>query len=183
MDVDVAAEGIDHAGVAGEGGHDAEFDLRVVATEEGAAGRGDEGFADAAAIIGADGDVLDVGVGGGEAAGGGDELVKGGVDAAGAGANVGGEGIDVGGFELSGLAVGEDVVDDGVGALEGGEGGFVGFVLASGGFFGFGGELEFLEEDFAELLGGVEVEGGASMLADAVGHGIDAGLEVVADFS
>ena len=72
-------------GVAGEVGEQAQLDLRVVGDQEGPAGCGDEGGADLAAELGADGDVLEVGVGGGEAAGGGAGWIEGGVEAAGRG--------------------------------------------------------------------------------------------------
>ena len=97
----------------------------------------DEGFADFAAEFAADGDVLEVGVAGGEAAGGGDVLVEVGVDALVVGGDVVGEGVDVGGLELGGLAIEEDVGGDGVVDGEEGEGLFVGFVLAGFCLFGF----------------------------------------------
>src|SRR5690606_37245126 len=68
VDVGSFAEGFDHGGVIGERGHDAEFDLRVVAAENLKCGiwnlrfPGDEGFADFSAGFGADGDVLEVGI-------------------------------------------------------------------------------------------------------------------------
>ena len=82
MDVLVGAVGVEQQGILREVGHQAELDLRVVGRHEQVAGRGDEGGADVAADSGADGDVLQVGVGAGEAAGGGADLVEGGVDAA-----------------------------------------------------------------------------------------------------
>ena len=86
VDVVAVLEGVDHGFVAADGGHDAELDLGVVGAEEEPAGTtGDEGFADLATVGGADGDVLEIGIAGGEAAGGGEELVKVGVNATGDG--------------------------------------------------------------------------------------------------
>ena len=82
VDVLAGAVGVEQQRVLREVGHEAELDLRVVGGHEQVAGGGDEGGADLAAEGGADGDVLQVGVGGGEAAGGGADLVEGGVDAA-----------------------------------------------------------------------------------------------------
>ena len=157
MDVLAGAVGVEQERVLGEVGHEAELDLRVVGGHEQVAGGGDEGGADLAAEGGADGDVLQVGVGGGEAAGGGADLVEGGVDAA-FGVDELREGVEVGGLELGELAVFED---------EGGDGVVLGElfedVLRGGDDFAFAvlhglGEEHLVEEDVAELLGGVDVE-------------------------
>ena len=110
------------------------------------------GAADLAAGGGAHGDVLQVRIGGGEAAGGGDKLMEMGVDAAGGGLDVLRQGIDVGGLQLGDLAVFEDGIDDGMAARKRGEGLFVGLVLAGAGLLRFVDELEFIEEDLAELF-------------------------------
>jgi hypothetical protein len=55
VDVGVVAEGLDHGGVVGEGGHDAEFDLGVVAGQQREAVARDKGFADLAAGFRSDG--------------------------------------------------------------------------------------------------------------------------------
>jgi len=141
----------------------------------------DEGCADFFSEVGADGDVLEVGFGGGEAAGGGDELVKVGVDASTVRLDVVGEGVDVGGLEFGGLAVGEDVGDDVVFVGEGLEGLLVGFELAGFCFLGLFDEFHFTEEDFAELFGGVEVEFLASFAVDVGGEVIECFFEVGAD--
>lgn len=54
-----------------------------------------------------------------------------------------------------------------MGAEEGLEDLLVGLVLAGGGFFGLVEELQFFEEDLAELFGGVQVEGGTGEVGDA----------------
>ena len=142
----------------------------------------DEGFADFAAEVAADGDVLEVGVAAGEAAGGGDVLVKVGVDALVVGGDVVGEGVDVGRLELGGLAIEEDVGGDGVLDGEEGEGLLVGGVLAGFCFFRFVDQFEFFEEDFAKLFGGVEVEFLSGGGGDGLGEVVDAVGEVDADF-
>src|SRR5581483_1678545 len=62
--------------------------------------------------LGADGDVLEVWVGGGQPAGGGDRLVEFGVQLAVATAQQGREGIDVGALEFAELPKFENLVDD-----------------------------------------------------------------------
>ena len=89
-------------------GEQAELDLAVVGGDEEVAGLGDEGAADRGTFLGADGNVLQVGVVGGQAAGAGDGLGVGGVDAAGLGVDLGDEGFGVGGAELAELAPVDD---------------------------------------------------------------------------
>src|SRR5581483_1350099 len=113
VDVFASAVGVEEERVLREVRHEAELDLRVVGGHEEVAGRGDEGGANLAADGGADGDVLQVGVGGREAAGGGADLVEGGVDAL-IGVGERGQRVEVGAFELGELAVLEDVADDGI---------------------------------------------------------------------
>src|SRR5271165_973670 len=79
VDVVAAAVGFDQQRVGGEVGEQAELDLRVVGGEEQVAGFGDEGGANLAAQLGADGNVLQVGIDGGEASGGRAGHVEGGV--------------------------------------------------------------------------------------------------------
>ena len=85
VDVLAGAKGFDEHGVLGEMRQDAQLDLRVVGGEQRPAGLGDERGANLAAELGAHGDVLQVGVGGAEAAGGGAGLAEARVQAAGGG--------------------------------------------------------------------------------------------------
>ena len=97
-------------GVFGIVGEDAELDLRIVGGEQLPAGfAGDERRADFAAFVGADRNVLQVGVAGAEAAGRGDDLVERGVDAAGIGMDHRRQRVDVGAFELRVLAIFDDL--------------------------------------------------------------------------
>ncbi len=82
VDVFAGAVGVEEQRVLRKVGHEAELDLRVVRGHEEVALSRDEAGADLAAKRGADGDVLQVGVGGAEAAGGRTDLIEGGVDAA-----------------------------------------------------------------------------------------------------
>ena len=85
--------------IAAEVGEQAQFDLGVVGGEQLRSWSGDEGGANLAAQFGADGNVLQVGIDGGEASGGHSRCVEGGVDAR---IDVGQQrqGVDVGRFQL-----------------------------------------------------------------------------------
>ena len=80
MDVDVFI-GADQQRVGAEVREQAEFDLRVVCGEQLRAGRGGECGANFAAQLGADGNVLQVGIDGGETAGSRGRGLEGGMDA------------------------------------------------------------------------------------------------------
>ena len=75
-------KGVEHRLVVAQVGHQAQLNLRVVGAEEDVAVGGDEGAANFLAVVGAHGNVLQVGIGRGQASRGGDGLVIGGVDAA-----------------------------------------------------------------------------------------------------
>jgi hypothetical protein len=85
-------------------GGEAKLDLAVVGREDDIAGLGDEGVADAAADLGSDRDVLEVGVGRGEAAGLGARQRVAGVDPAGFLVDLLLQRVGVGRFELGELA-------------------------------------------------------------------------------
>ena len=166
MDVLAAGERLKQAGILRKRGEDAELDLRVVGGEELVVALArDEGAADFAALRGADGDVLEVGVLRVEASGAGGELIKSGVDAA-----IGGNGIrqriDVSREELARFAVLEHLGNDGMERRERGERLLVGGILAGLGFLRVLAEGEFAEEDLAELLGRADIEGGSGVLVD-----------------
>ena len=151
--------------------HEAQLDLRVVGGEEQVAGGGDEGGANLLAERGADGDVLQVGVGGREAAGGRADLVECGVDAA-FGVDERGERIEICGAELGELAMLEDERGDGVMLGE-----LLQHVLRGGddlalAVLGGLGEGHAVEENVAELLGRVEIEAVAGLLEYLLGEGV-----------
>jgi hypothetical protein len=104
-----------------------------------------------------------------------------GVDAARFRNDVAGQCVEIGGLEFGGLAPCKDVVDDRVLAFEGGEGLFVGLVLAGLGFLRLVGEAELVEEDFAELFGRGDVEGTVGVFVDRFRKFVDLLLEFRAD--
>ena len=81
VDVVVVGKGVKHRLVMAQVGDQPQLDLGVVGTEEHVALGGDKGAADFLAVIGAHGNVLQVGIGRGQSACGGDRLVVGRVDA------------------------------------------------------------------------------------------------------
>ena len=83
----------------------------------------------------------------------GGELVQRGVDAAGPGEDRGGQRVGVSGLEFGALAVFEETADDLVFRPQRDEGLFVGGVLAGTGFLRRVGNLQAIEQDFAELFG------------------------------
>ena len=139
-------------------GEQAQLDLRIVGAEKLMARLGDEGLADLAALFGTYRDVLQIGIGRGEPASRGARHVIGGVDAAGPGIELAHQRIGVGAFELGELAVlqhldgqrmalrGEIVEHAGVGRPRA-----VLVALAAG-------QVLFVEQDLAQLLGRGDVE-------------------------
>ena len=67
--------------------------------------------------------------------------------------DISGEGLYVCGKKLLGGAVIQDGIDDGAAVRQGQQRLFVGAPAGLGAFLGLGVELEFLEDDFADLLG------------------------------
>ena len=182
VDVLAAGERLEQAGVLRERGEDAQLDLRVVGGEERVVALArDEGAADFAALRGADGDVLQVGVLRIEPARAGGELVKGGVDAAVGGRDGGGQRVDVGGEEFAGFAIFETSATMGwIGASAASVASSVEYwpVLV---FLAFVIEGEFAEENFAELLGRADVEVGAGVRVDGGFEPGEVGAEFFAD--
>ena len=158
VDVFAGAVGVEEERVLREVRHEAELDLRVVGGHEQVAGRGDEGGADFAADGGADGDVLQVGVRGREAAGGGADLVEGGVDAA-VGVGEQWERVEVGAFELLELAVLDDSARRwGSSTARSSRTSCAVETTLPLPYLMRLGEVHLVEEDVAELLGRVDVE-------------------------
>ena len=190
MQVLAGVEGLDERLVAGQVRHETHFDLRVVGAHEGLVALArDEGAADAHAVGAARGDVLQVGVGGGQASRGRSDLGEGRVDA-GVGCDGGGQGVDHL-LELDAVAVGEKETEEvvprspallGLGPQVRQR---VGVRRVAGlGLLGLG-QPEVVEEDFLELLGAGEVHlasgGGPRAVAGGIDVGAELGREVVED--
>src|SRR6185503_19366300 len=114
-------------------------------------GLGHEGGPDAPAGLGAHRDVLEVGVGGGEAAGGGPRRVVGGVHPPVGGIDQRRQRIHVRALELRQLPVLEDLPRDGMLLRQDRQGGGVGRVHAALGGGALGGQSQLVEEHVAEL--------------------------------
>ena len=145
----------------------AQLDLAVVGGKQQPARRRDKGAADLPADLGANRNVLQIGVAAADAAGGGARLVKAGVDASGLRVDQRGQGVDIGPAQLFQLAL---FKDDGEGArlaltqlvgvrrqlFQRRDGCAV--VARGGALHALGGELKFVKEHLAELLGAAQVE-------------------------
>src|SRR5450756_102592 len=104
VDVLAAVIGVEQRRLLREQRHEAQLDLRVVGNYEPAAVLGHETGADLGAQVGAHGDVLQVGIGAGEAPGGRDRLLEGAVHAPRARVDVLGQRLEVGVEQLGVLA-------------------------------------------------------------------------------
>ena len=142
----------------GDMGEQAQFDLAVIGRDQLAAGRGDEGAADLAALLVAHGNVLQIGVGGGQPPGRRRGQRVGGVDAVGARIDEARQRVGIGRLELGELAPVEDAGGQFVAlfgeVLEHPRRGRPG---AGRGLLGPR-QAHLAEQDVAELLGRAEVE-------------------------
>ena len=166
VDVVSAEEGFYHVLIFAEVCHDAQLYLRVVGREELAAGVGDERLADFLSVFVADGDVLQVGIAGAEASGSGHRLVEGGVYAARTWVDELGQGIYIGAQQFLQSAVFQYLPDDVVLAAVALQHLFGSDVLSGLGLFGLLHDFQLVEQHFAYLLGGADVECLASHLVD-----------------
>ena len=155
---------------AGDVGEDAKLDLRIVGGQQHVTRSGDEGAADAAALLGADRDVLQVGVVGGEPPGVRGGHGKGRVHAPGCGVDVLDQRVRVGALELGELAPVEhprrQVVALGRELLQNVRAGAVGARLALAPAL----QPHLIEQHLAQLLGRADGEGMA-------GEGVDLALQ------
>ena len=158
MHVLPGAEGLHQRRVAGKMGHQPQLNLAVVRVQQHPALPGQEGPADLLALLGADGDVLQIRLGGGNAPGGGGHLVKGGMHPA---LCVGQakKALHIGGVQLGQLAVSQKRIDDFRGNVPQALQHLGGGGIAPLGLFAVG-QLQLVEEHLAQLLGAVQVEGG-----------------------
>jgi hypothetical protein len=168
----------DQVGVGGQVRHDPHLDLAVVGRQQAlVALPHHERLADAAPRLGADRDVLQVGVGRREPAGGRDQLVEGGVDAP-VGADRLAQPLD-GGAQPAGVPVGQQVHEEGV----------LGLVVQTLQRLGISGpaglgalglrHLQLLEQHHLQLLGRAQVDLLADLLVRGVGRVAHQHREVV----
>ena len=156
-------------------GQNAQFDLAVVRVQQNAAGLCHKEAAQAAALFGAHRDVLQVRLGGGEAARAGLGLQKGGVDPPVRPDDLQ-KAVGVGGKQLLAAAVLQNVVNDGAVAAQAFQRGGVGGIAALG-LFAVG-QAQLVKQGLAQLLGAVQVEGIAHLLVNAA----QAGVQLVPQF-
>ena len=182
VDVLTTLEGGNHRFVTTHGRHEAEFHLGVVGREQNpiCIAR-HEGGTDALATFGANRDVLQVGIRGGEAARIGQRLMEGGVDTAINGRDVFGQTVNVGILELDASTPIEEKVNDGMLIALLKEQLFVGGELTACRAFDIGVELEFAKEEFADLFGRGEVDAGACVVADGQFQTEDFALQFVTE--
>ena len=152
-------------------GGEAQLDLAVIGRQQHMPRLGDKGAADLAAFLGADRDVLQIGIGRGEPPGRGRGQRIGGVDPRVVAVDLVGERVGIGRFELGQLAPFEHPAghrmqrqqlfeDRGVGAVG------AGLALAAAR------QVELVEQNLAQLLGRADVEVVADILVD---RGLDLG--------
>src|SRR5659263_275387 len=156
VDILTGGESLAQFGLRGKVGHNAQLHLGVVGDYEPRTLLGNEAVPDLFAQRRADGDVLQVRIAGGDAAGSGHRLVEGRVEAPGVGVGQPGKRLEVGSRQLGQLAVGLDLFDDRVPVPQvledGGVGGITGFGLFPRR------QPQFFKQDGGELLGRVDVE-------------------------
>ena len=178
VDILPGQEALDHLLVLGHVGQEAQFDLGVVGVHQHMAFGGHEHFTNLGTQFGADGDVLEVGFRGGQAAGGGDSVLEAGVDAAIVGDDLG-QALHIGGVQLGQLAVLQNLLNDGVGHPQ------LFQDLSAGGVARLGllhrGQAQLFKEDHAQLLGGVQVEFLPGQPPDLLLEGGNAGFQHLAE--
>ena len=164
MNVGAGLEGVLHGFIAGDVRQNPQFDLRIVGIHQIAAVGSNEETAQTAAQLGADGNILQIGLGGADASGAGLGLNKGGVNAA---IRTDGfeQSLHVGGVELLIRAILENVVNDRAIWTQTFQGFRIGGIAALGLFSRR--EPQFLEEGFPQLFGAVQIEGIPDLVVNA----------------
>ncbi len=170
MDVDLVGEGLLELNDVGDVGEQPQLDLRIVGADELCALWRDKSLADAAAFFRAHGNVLEIGIGGGQPAGRGRAHRVGGVDAAGLRVDIGRQRIGVGAAQLGEAAPVQHQLGDGM-ALGGHVLQHIGVRGPRAGLgFAAAFQLELAEQDVAQLLGRADVEFLAGELVDLGFH-------------
>ncbi len=145
--------------IAAHVGDHAQFDLAVVgAQQQVLVAARYEGLSDLAPLLGADGDVLQVGLVAGQAACGRHRLAEIGMDAPCDGVHLPRKRIDIGALQLLQLAVFQDGLHDGMGVLQRAQHILAGGVLARARLLRRLADPQLFEQDLAQLPGRVEIE-------------------------
>ena len=155
-------ESLGEVGVAAQVRHDAQFNLGIVCTHyEPVRNARHKGLANFLATLCAHRNVLQVGIGTGQAPGSCEGLVEGGVHPSIAGRYVGREGLYVGREELFHRPVFQNLIHDGVTVCNGYQGGLVCCILPLGAaLFGLRVQLKLVKEEVSHLFGGGDIQGG-----------------------
>ena len=163
MEIRTAAEGLLHGLVIGNVRHDTELDLAVVRIHEDPVVLRHEHLAHLTAQGRSDGDILQIGLGGGQAAGGGDRVLEGGADTA-VGTDLLLQAVGVSALELGEHTVVHDGLHHGMLILQ------LFQHLCIGGVAGLGlfdwGQTQLFKEQFPQLTCGIDIEFAAVGLED-----------------
>ena len=179
VDVEAVAEGLLQRLDVGDMGEQAQLDLGVVGAQQHMALLGDEGLADAPALLGPDRDVLQVGVGRRQPPGRGRRHGEGGVDPARVRVDLLDQGVGIGALQLGQLApfqhLDRQFVALGGQGVEHVRAGRVGAGLA---LLAAAVQAHLVEQHLAQLLGRADGEGVAGQLVDLLLQLLDAPGEV-----
>ena len=172
MEIRTAAEGLLHGLVIGNVRHDTELDLAVGRIHEDPVVLRHEHLAHLTAQGRSDGDILQIGLGGGQAAGGGYRILEGGADTA-IGADFLLQAVGIGALEFGEHTVVHNGLHHRVLILQ------LFQHLCIGGITGLGlfdrGQTQLLKEQFPQLTGGIDIEFAAVGLEDqllAIGNAL-----------
>ena len=155
MEILARSKGLLHGGIVGHMGQHPQFDLGIVGIHQHPARTGGKAPADLRAVLPPHRQVLQVGIGRRQAAGGGDRLVEGGADAP-VGVDGLGQAVGIGALQLAHLAPCQNGGDDIVLFLELFQGFRIGGITGAGLFAGL--QAQFLKQHHAQLLGRADVE-------------------------
>ena len=159
MDIETVFESVDHGRVAAHRRHDTQFHLRVVGRHDDRAGCGGrEGLAQLLAACRADGDVLQIRVGGTESPRGRHRLVESGVDAACGRIHQLRQSVHVGGFQLRKTAPLQNQRHDGMPCRQLQQDFLTRLVLLGFGKFRILNDMQFLKKNFSQLFRRTDVE-------------------------
>ncbi len=179
VDVGTGEEPGDHGFILRHVCQQAQFDLGIVGVHQHIVFiLWDEVPAHLAPQFGADGDVLQVRLSGGEAPGGGQRLFEVGVDAPVFVYHLQ-KPHGIGGIEFGDLAVVEYLPHDGVDATQMAQHLAVGRIAGLG--LARGGQPQFFKQDVPQLARGIEIEHFARQVIDLVGQGVHGGLQLVTE--